>query len=230
MAHTDSGIFQDTYAGKLLMMAETSGDTHVLIDCMKMMFVARSSKDKCLKYGYLHLTGWLVLPIDKIAEFTTKLDPEEAKLLYANTMQKEPTGDHRAVCGALQRVCDKIPVLQWTGNQLNVGIRNHVAESDARRAAARAANPLPPPVPAPVRATAALATGTPGNPTAPARPKAGSTTGRVWDICDALCVDPKKVADWKAFKKSIMAFGAQEGINESTVSVQFGKWKLASGF
>lgn len=230
MAHTDSGVFQDTYAGKLLMMPEQSGDTHVLIDCMKMMFVARSSRDKCHKYAYLHLVGWLVLPIDKVAEFTTKLEPDEAQLLYKNTLQKAATGDHRAVCGALQRVCDKIPALQWTGNQLNVGIRNRVAESDARRAAAAAANPLPPPVPAPVRASAAPATGTPGTPTAPARPKPGSTTGRVWDMCDAAHKAAGEVKDWKLFKKGIIVAGIATGINESTVSVQFGKWKLASGF
>lgn len=230
MAHTDSWVFQDTYAGKLLMMPEQTGDTCVLVDCMKMMFVARSSKDKCLKYGYLHLVGWLVLPIDKVVEFTTKLDPEEAKLLYTNTMQKAATGDHRAVCGALQRVCDKIPALQWTGNQLNVAIRNRIAESEARRAAAIAANPLPAPVPPPVRAGAVPATGTPGNPTGPARPKAGSTTGRVWVMCDTAHNAAGEVKDWKLFKKGIIVAGIVEGINESTVSVQFGKWKLASGF
>lgn len=234
MAHTDSGTIQDTYAGRLLMMPELSGETHVLIDCMKMMFVVRSSKDKCHKYAFLHLTGWLVLPIDNVKEFMAKLEQDEAQLLYKNTMQKAASGDHRSVCGALQRICDKIPVLQWTGNQLSVGIRNYINDGETRRRAAAAAKPglaVVAYVPAPVRASTSPGAGTLAHPTgAPnARPKAGSTTGRVWDICD-VAIAKGTPTDWKAFKKQILATGVAEGINESTMSVQFGKWKLASGF
>ena len=52
----------------------------------------------------------------------------------------------------------------------------------------------------------------------------------VWDMCDAAHSAAGEVKDWKLFKKGIIVAGIVEGINESTVSVQFGKWKLASGF
>lgn len=58
------------------------------------------------------------------------------------------------------------------------------------------------------------------------RPKAGSTTGRVWEICDAVAQATK---DKKAIKVAVLEVGRQEGINDSTVSVQFGKWFAVVG-
>ncbi len=67
----------------------------------------------------------------------------------------------------------------------------------------------------------------PREPAAPsARPKAGTTTAKVWDIADAALKAVKgKVGDWKAFRNSVIALCGNEGINSSTASVQFGKWK-----
>jgi hypothetical protein len=61
------------------------------------------------------------------------------------------------------------------------------------------------------------------------RPKAGSTTGKVWDVCDAAYAAAKgQVDDWKAFRKAVVQLGEKEGINGGTVGVQFGKWKAAT--
>lgn len=54
------------------------------------------------------------------------------------------------------------------------------------------------------------------------RPKAGSSTGKVWDIADEVC---KTISDAKALRKAVIDRCVQEGINQSTASVQFGKWK-----
>ena len=54
------------------------------------------------------------------------------------------------------------------------------------------------------------------------RPKAGSTTGKVWDIADNLSIT---ITDDKALRKSVIAECEAQGINKSTASVQFGKWK-----
>lgn len=232
MAHTDSGLVQDTYSGKLLMMPESFANDCVLVDAMKMMFVARSSRDKCHKYAFLHQTGWVVIAYQNVQNFIKALDEQEARLLYQNTMQKAYSGDARSLYSALQSICDKIPVLQWNTLQLNSGVRRYIDESTSRRAAAASARPAPAPAmpfPAPVRAASAPQTGAPARGSAPARPKAGSTTGRVWDICDSRLSAVKSVEDWKAFKKAVLAIGASEGINESTCSVQFGKWRLSLG-
>lgn len=54
------------------------------------------------------------------------------------------------------------------------------------------------------------------------RPKAGSTTGKVWDIADSLAAT---ISDDKSLRKSVIAECEAQGINKSTASVQFGRWK-----
>lgn len=56
-----------------------------------------------------------------------------------------------------------------------------------------------------------------------ARPKAGTSTGRVWDIADEVSAR-LGLAD-KVVRKEVIELCAAEGINASTASVQFGKWK-----
>lgn len=84
--------------------------------------------------------------------------------------------------------------------------------------AARSSTPRAPRAP---RTATASADGT--APSAPGRPKAGSTTGRVWDIADTK----KGSATGKDLRKAVIAACEAEGINPSTASVQFGKWLAA---
>jgi hypothetical protein len=58
------------------------------------------------------------------------------------------------------------------------------------------------------------------------RPKSGSTTGRVWEICDKLF---ERVQDKKELRAAVLAAASAEGINSSTISVQFGKWFSTQG-
>ncbi len=59
-----------------------------------------------------------------------------------------------------------------------------------------------------------------GNPSAP---KSGSTTRRVWEIADALWTPPGPMPD----RKKVMAACEAQGINPSTASTQYGKWKAS---
>lgn len=59
---------------------------------------------------------------------------------------------------------------------------------------------------------------------ASSRPKSGSATGKVWDIADEVALT---LTDEKALRKSVIDKCVQEGINKSTASVQFGKWKCS---
>jgi hypothetical protein len=58
-------------------------------------------------------------------------------------------------------------------------------------------------------------------------PKSGSKTGRVWEIADAIVATGANVSDLKALRKSIITACEAEGINTSTASVQYGKWKAS---
>lgn len=69
----------------------------------------------------------------------------------------------------------------------------------------------------------------PRAPSAPAtRPKAGTATGKVWDLADQLWSDTA-ANDIKAFRTKLTAACEAEGINAGTVGVQFSKWKSSKG-
>jgi len=53
------------------------------------------------------------------------------------------------------------------------------------------------------------------------RPKEGTATGRVWDICD----EQMKLNDQIPDKQLILDLCTAEGMNPSTAGTQFGKWK-----
>lgn len=58
------------------------------------------------------------------------------------------------------------------------------------------------------------------------RPRAGTTTGLVWDIIDKHFAKVKEV---KALRAAALQECTNEGLNPSTFSVQFGKWRAANG-
>lgn len=63
------------------------------------------------------------------------------------------------------------------------------------------------------------------NPSTYVPPKGGSKTGRVWEIAEPIYEAASKPLDWKELRKQIVSACEAEGINGSTASVQYGKWK-----
>jgi hypothetical protein len=61
-------------------------------------------------------------------------------------------------------------------------------------------------------------------------PKTGSKTGRVWEIADAVLAKYSAPYEWKKIRVDIAAACEAEGINSSTMSVQFSKWRKTKGF
>lgn len=60
-----------------------------------------------------------------------------------------------------------------------------------------------------------------------ARPKAGTLTGKVWEICDQVREKHGSGFDWKAHRSEILATCVAEGINNATATTQFSKYKVA---
>lgn len=56
---------------------------------------------------------------------------------------------------------------------------------------------------------------------APTRPKAGTATGRVWEIADSLVESDGTLPE----RSTVVEKATAEGINPATVSTQYGKWK-----
>jgi hypothetical protein len=59
-----------------------------------------------------------------------------------------------------------------------------------------------------------------------ARPKEGTATGAVWDICDEMTLANGGVIP---DRKLVIDKCVEEGVNKATASTQFGKWKKAQG-
>ncbi len=53
------------------------------------------------------------------------------------------------------------------------------------------------------------------------RPKEGSMTGKVWDIADQLHTEKGEIPP----RQDVIALCTEQGINASTASTQYGKWK-----
>ncbi len=58
---------------------------------------------------------------------------------------------------------------------------------------------------------------------APSRPKEGTATGRVWSTADDITAERGQVAG----RQEVIAACEKLGINASTASTQYGKWKAA---
>lgn len=58
------------------------------------------------------------------------------------------------------------------------------------------------------------------------RPKAGSSTGRVWDLADSILDSMPNLAV-KELRAEIIRRSTEEGINPATAQVQYGKWKAS---
>lgn len=57
------------------------------------------------------------------------------------------------------------------------------------------------------------------------RPKAGTKTGRVWEVSDSV----SKKNGAPAERASVMAICKGEGMNKATVATQYGKWRKFNG-
>lgn len=57
------------------------------------------------------------------------------------------------------------------------------------------------------------------------RPKAGTKTGRVWEIADQKSTE----AGAPAARKDVMAAAQAEGMNEATIATQYGRWRKYHG-
>lgn len=57
------------------------------------------------------------------------------------------------------------------------------------------------------------------------RPKAGTATGRVWEVADQLSAK----ANAPAPRKDVLEVTKSEGINEATAATQYGRWCCFNG-
>lgn len=137
-----------------------------------------------------------------------KLTKEQAQYLLWNSTKIAPPDDlgecYRALHAFAEAIpCDKTPLETLEAEVLRLYPGEPVAAPQAPK------EPRTPSVPREPRV-------------AGERPKATSTTGRVWEIADRVYVEG---TDWKTARTAIVAACIAEGINEATAATQYSKWK-----
>ena len=146
-----------------------------------------------------------------------KLSQEQLQYLFWNTTQTAPSDNYETLCRDMLAAAEALPVDTTPLEDLEREVQR-LYPDDATTASLPKAEK---------KAREPRAPGEPHE-----RPKATSTTGRVWEIADAqiaaLCpgISPANV-DWKALRTVIVAACEAEGINKATAATQYSKFKAS---
>lgn len=166
----------------------------------------------------------LIGPVDKKTTYSA-IDYKPMAALYKSLMGRMPAKDtsyNDALSEVMEYLLTEYEPIPTPASRLTGAIVQPEGEELAptvqpQQQAGRAKR-KPPVKRAPAVAPAKRAPAGPAN-----RPKPGSATGKVWDIADEQrAANPD--ADKKALRALVKNAATAEGINPSTVSVQYGKW------
>jgi len=189
----------------------------ILIDCEKLTFVKAAKTVEQLQYWADILcpdSDYLIADTQKkvYAAFTEM----ELKILYGNTIMQDM---RHIIPSSYNKLLNEVV-------KLGEGIEEDETElSDLKKKLGKALSS-----PFPLNKPTQISGGSPTKPKAPPsvgkRPKAGTSTAKVWDIADEMMAgDPGLGIDSKDFRKCVIEECVKEGLNPSTASTQFGKWK-----
>jgi hypothetical protein len=149
----------------------------------------------------------------------------EIEVQASTVLKEEPYMCYRYVKGSFipEKVSD---IFEPDGVKLARNLESENAAIAAAPLVKQAYDAIAPPIartsaPSAPRSSAPRTAATPGD-----APKFGSKTGRVWEIAEAIYAQHAlPIADFKALRRQIVEACEAEGINGSTASVQFSKWK-----
>lgn len=157
-----------------------------------------------------------ILPVQENRSYSC-FSHAQLSTLYAALAKVPFNGAYAELVQAARALVLRIPPIAQSEEQLNTVAERKFGPEKFEQAVVRQKRVAAPKTPV-VRKQA--------DPSGIARPKSGSATGKVWDICDELA---KSVKDKKQLKLLALEVARKEGINDSTLSVQFGKWFIVVG-
>lgn len=134
----------------------------------------------------------------------------ELRMLYSNMRGTDP-GE--------REYADLIKMARMVADEVEV---DHTEAETLRK---RLGHEIPPvdPRPVPERGGRRPARGGGSASKTPTRPREGTTTAKVWAIADELASQANGMPD----RNDVIKRCSEEGINPSTASTQYGKWKRA---
>lgn len=187
----------------------------------------------------IETTEWLALPFttEQLSAQAYGIDPEFDRPLAFDPEGQEPKALKKWHVEP-QRNRQRQDSPHWHSFAAGLGYGPGVTTPEAlahlagEGAPARAAPPRPSRAGTPGAATTPKAPKAPKPPRAPAapsaRPKEGTSTGKVWSIADTVRAANPSLSG-KELKAPVLAACVAEGINAGTVNVQFSKWRSSNG-
>jgi len=146
-----------------------------------------------------------------------KLEMNVLQYIFWNMTKTPPTVEYAELLKAALAAAEEIPLDEVPLHELEKTVRDLYPDEGSSKSSSGPKEPK-----------------TPKEPGAPAdRPKATSTTGRVWELADvAYAAVMAKVADgaapdWSVIRAEIIKLTDAEQINKATAATQYSKWKSA---
>lgn len=212
-------------------MSNPDNIEYVVINRETMKFVTRTPNGEiaCLVMNLEPVDAtYVMLPLDLKSRFS-KFGLLELMLLYKNTVGENHSSgihDYATMVAASYGLAKEVPMEGRSVFDMNKELANLPKP---------AADIPPPPRPAPIIVrtdpNAAPYVPPPPVPKAPAAPKAPGvkpskgSTGRVWEVADAVRAEMGGGPITKEMRAAIIARCETQGINAGTAATQYGKWK-----
>lgn len=168
----------------------------------------------------------------------SKLDLLSLQYLYWNLFEEVPLAEYKDLADAIMPHIEYLTIdltplaeLQWRVELLETNDGPTIAEHEAGMPGGiEIPNDIIPEEIIPVGPETAADSVAPAAPAKiPGRPKAGSSTAKVWDIADGVLAAAADGLDLtsKELRTTIIEACEAEGINKSTAATQYSKWKRA---
>ncbi len=215
-----------------------TAQTVTLVDLDKLRLVKKLPSTEAAEYWadlVLHQANYIILDCTKRALAT--FSALELRMLYDNhSVKKMPDSvqDYTSLVQAVAGIVEDMPVDDTDVPALRKKLRREPAPptigTQGTHAVAAPAQPAGRPWEA--APTAAKPHSTPAARAAgPVTRPRGGATATVWDVCDQLYAMPEystakeSAAIMKELRSAAIDTCVEKGVNKSTASVQFGKWK-----
>lgn len=186
----------------------------VLIDNEKLCFIkAAKTLEQCQYWADILLpkSDYLITGADSNRAFSV-YSPYELRVLYYNTTgEAVPESiDYSKLISGVRHLAENLLLDETTIEQLREQLGH---ERKAPKLPPKEKNDKPAP----------LERGAGGTTAKGKRPKEGSTTGKVWNIADEMVRGGAVIS--KELRAEVIKACEDIGINSSTASTQYGKWK-----
>jgi hypothetical protein len=187
------------------------------VDAKSAKVIYKADMQKATLLGRLYMLqhpGFKVTAREIAGRSFSKYDKETLQYLYWNTFGLTPSDDYNVLIQDIVKECEKLPLSETE----NAWLESQISEYDYKTEITPSGKIVYNNIPKPPQKTNSEKSEQVSRP-----PRTGTTTALVWEIVNEQY---KTITDLKKLREVCQDIVVnKEGINASTFSVQFSKWK-----